>query len=156
MPRGGSRRTSTPGRYTCSTSSPRGRPARSSRPSCAPAEPASRPASQPAPRREERVMDLMSVTDAGFYYAEGGTTPMHVGSVTVFDGPAPSYGDLVRLLLGKLPQVPRYHQRVRTVPFSLGRPVWVDDEHFQILYHVRHTAVPRPGGPEQLRNLAGR
>ena len=101
-------------------------------------------------------MDLMSVTDTGFYYAEGGTTPMHVGSVTVFDGPAPSYGDLVRLLLGKLPQVPRYHQRVRTVPLGLGRPVWVDDEHFQILYHVRHTAVPAPGGPEQLRNLAGR
>jgi diacylglycerol O-acyltransferase len=101
-------------------------------------------------------MDLMSVTDAGFYYAEGGTTPMHVGSVTVFEGPAPSYGDLVRLLLGKLPQVPRYRQRVRTVPFGLGRPVWVDDEHFQILYHVRHTAVPRPGGAEQLRNLAGR
>jgi diacylglycerol O-acyltransferase / wax synthase len=101
-------------------------------------------------------MDLMSVTDTGFYYAEGGTTPMHVGSVTVFEGPAPSYGDLVRLLLGKLPQVPRYRQRVRTVPFGLGRPVWVDDEHFQILYHVRHTAVPRPGGAEQLRNLAGR
>jgi WS/DGAT/MGAT family acyltransferase len=101
-------------------------------------------------------MDLMSATDAGFYYAEGGNTPMHVGSVSVFDGPAPSYGDLVRLLLGKLPQIPRYRQRVRTVPFGLGRPAWVDDEHFQILYHVRHTAVPHPGGPEQLRNLAGR
>jgi WS/DGAT/MGAT family acyltransferase len=101
-------------------------------------------------------MDLMNATDAGFYYAEGGNTPMHVGSVSVFDGPAPSYGDLVRLLLSKLPHVPRYRQRVRTVPFGLGRPAWVDDEHFQILYHVRHTAVPRPGGPEQLRNLAGR
>jgi diacylglycerol O-acyltransferase len=101
-------------------------------------------------------MELMSATDAGFFHAEGGNTPMHVGSVSVFEGPAPSYGDLVRLLLGKLPQVPRYRQRVRTLPFDLGRPLWVDDEHFQILYHVRHTAVPRPGGPEQLRNLAGR
>ena len=101
-------------------------------------------------------MDRMSATDAGFYYAEGETTPMHVGSVAVFDGPPPSYGDLIRLLLGKLPQVPRYRQRVRRVPLQLGRPLWVDDEHFQILYHVRHTAVPRPGGPEQLRNLAGR
>jgi diacylglycerol O-acyltransferase len=98
----------------------------------------------------------MSATDAGFFYAEGGNTPMHVGSVSVFDGPAPSYGDIVRLLLGKLPLVPRYRQRVRTVPLGLGRPMWVDDEHFQILYHVRHSAVPRPGGPEQLRNLAGR
>jgi diacylglycerol O-acyltransferase len=101
-------------------------------------------------------VDRMSPTDAGFYYAETENTPMHVGSVAVFDGPAPSYGDLVRLLLGKIPQVPRYRQRVRSVPLQLGRPLWVDDEHFQILYHVRHTAVPRPGGPEQLRNLAGR
>jgi WS/DGAT/MGAT family acyltransferase len=74
----------------------------------------------------------------------------------VFEGPAPSYGDLVRLLVGKLPQVPRYRQRVRPVPMNLGRPMWVDDPHFQILYHVRHTAVPKPGGDEQLRNLAGR
>jgi WS/DGAT/MGAT family acyltransferase len=98
----------------------------------------------------------MSATDAGFYFAEGENTPMHVGSVAVFAGPAPSYGDVVRLLVGKLPQVPRYRQRVRTVPLHLGRPLWVDDEHFQVLYHVRHTAVPRPGGAEQLRNLAGR
>jgi WS/DGAT/MGAT family acyltransferase len=98
----------------------------------------------------------MSATDAGFYYAESENTPLHVGSVAVFDGPAPTYGDVVRLLLGKLPRVPRYRQRVREVPFSLGRPMWVDDPHFQILYHVRHTAVPSPGGDEQLRNLAGR
>jgi diacylglycerol O-acyltransferase / wax synthase len=101
-------------------------------------------------------VDRMSTTDAGFFFAEGENTPLHVGSVSVFAGPAPSYGDLVRLLLGKLPQVPRYRQRVRQVPLNLGRPLWVDDEHFQILYHVRHTAVPKPGSAEQLRNLAGR
>jgi diacylglycerol O-acyltransferase len=101
-------------------------------------------------------VDRMRATDASFYFAESENTPMHVGSVAVFDGPAPSYGDLVRLLASKLPQVPRYRQRVRPVPLHLGRPVWVDDEHFQILYHVRHTAVPAPGGAEQLRNLAGR
>ena len=101
-------------------------------------------------------MDRMSPTDAGFYYAESEDTPLHVGSVAVFEGPAPSYGDVVRLLLSKLPLVPRYRQRVRTVPMNLGRPLWVDDPHFQILYHVRHTAVPSPGSEEQLRNLAGR
>jgi diacylglycerol O-acyltransferase / wax synthase len=101
-------------------------------------------------------VDRMSATDAGFYFAESENTPMHVGSVSVFEGPAPTYGDLVRLLLGKMPLVPRYRQRVRAVPMHLGRPLWVDDEHFQILYHVRHTAVPKPGGREQLRNLAGR
>ncbi|WP_249933241.1 wax ester/triacylglycerol synthase family O-acyltransferase [Blastococcus sp. CCUG 61487] len=98
----------------------------------------------------------MSALDSGFYFAESENTPMHVGSVAVFDGPAPSYGDVVRLLLSKLPLVPRYRQRVREVPLQLGRPMWVDDPHFQILYHVRHTAVPRPGSDEQLRNLAGR
>jgi diacylglycerol O-acyltransferase / wax synthase len=101
-------------------------------------------------------VDRMSATDAGFYFAESENTPLHVGSVAVFDGPAPSYGDLVRLLLSKLPLVPRYRQRVKTVPLQLGRPLWVDDPHFQILYHVRHTAVPKPGGDDQLRNLAGR
>jgi WS/DGAT/MGAT family acyltransferase len=98
----------------------------------------------------------MSATDASFYFAESENTPMHVGSVAVFEGPAPSYGDVIRLLLSKLPLVPRYRQRVREVPMQLGRPMWVDDPHFQILYHVRHTAVPKPGSDEQLRNLAGR
>jgi len=98
----------------------------------------------------------MSALDSGFFFAESENTPMHVGSVAVFEGPAPTYGDVVRLLLSKLPLVPRYRQRVREVPMQLGRPVWVDDPHFQILYHVRHTAVPGPGSDEQLRNLAGR
>jgi diacylglycerol O-acyltransferase len=101
-------------------------------------------------------VDRMSALDSGFFFAESENTPMHVGSVAVFDGPAPTYGDVVRLLLSKLPLVPRYRQRVREVPMQLGRPVWVDDPHFQILYHVRHTAVPGPGSDEQLRNLAGR
>jgi diacylglycerol O-acyltransferase / wax synthase len=101
-------------------------------------------------------VDRMSALDAGFYVAEDENAPLHVGAVMVFEGPAISYGDLIRLLLARLPRVPRYRQRVRTAPLHLSRPAWVDDEHFQILYHVRHTAVPAPGGPEQLRNLAGR
>src|SRR3954466_14746317 len=101
-------------------------------------------------------MERMNALDAGFLFAERENTPLHIGSVTVFEGAAPAYGDLIRMILGKLPQVPRYRQRVRTVPMNLGRPVWVDDPHFQILYHVRHTAVPAPGGAEELRNLAGR
>src|SRR3978361_295295 len=98
----------------------------------------------------------MRANDDGFFYADSENTPLHVGSVSVFEGPAPTYGDMVRLLLAKLPKVPRYRQRVREVPLGLGRPLWVDDPHFQILYHVRHTAVPGPGSDEQLRNLAGR
>ncbi|MEC4019578.1 WS/DGAT/MGAT family O-acyltransferase [Streptomyces sp. H27-D2] len=98
----------------------------------------------------------MSAIDAGFYFVEDENVPMHVGSVLVFEGPAPSYGDVIRLFVSKLAAVPRYRQRVMSLPLHLGRPVWVDDDHFQILYHVRHTAVPSPGGDDQLRNLAGR
>jgi WS/DGAT/MGAT family acyltransferase len=101
-------------------------------------------------------MERMSTLDAGFFFVEDENTPMHVGSVAVFDGPPPSYGDVVRLLAARLSDVPRYRQRVRTVPLHLGRPVWTDDPHFEILYHIRHSAVPGPGGAEQLRNLAGR
>ncbi|MBO2446390.1 wax ester/triacylglycerol synthase family O-acyltransferase [Actinomadura barringtoniae] len=98
----------------------------------------------------------MSGLDASFYLLENENTPLHVASVVVFEGPAPSYGDLVRAIVAKLPLVPRYRQRVRSVPLHLGRPVWADDPHFQVLYHVRHTALPAPGNDEQLRNLAGR
>ncbi|HWO63323.1 MAG TPA: wax ester/triacylglycerol synthase family O-acyltransferase [Umezawaea sp.] len=98
----------------------------------------------------------MSAMDASFYFVEDENVPMHVGSVLVFEGPAPSYGDVIRLFLSKMDSVPRYRQRVKSLPLHVGRPVWVDDDHFQILYHVRHTAVPSPGGDDQLRNLAGR
>src|SRR5438105_6381966 len=107
-------------------------------------------------RRRRTAVDRMSAQDASFLHIEDGNNPMHVGNVAVFEGPAPSYGDFVRAVASKLPLVPRYRQRVRFVPSGLGRPVWVDDPHFQILYHIRHTAVPPPGGREQLRNLAGR
>src|SRR5918994_5057561 len=130
---------------------------RHARPRRPPRRRARRPRSEQSDRgSEEQNVDRMSALDASFFYAESENTPMHVGSVAVFDGPAPTYGDVVRLILSKLPKVPRYRQRVRPVPMQLGRPVWVDDPHFQILYHVRHTAVPRPGSDEQLRNLAGR
>ncbi|WP_203921440.1 wax ester/triacylglycerol synthase family O-acyltransferase [Rugosimonospora africana] len=98
----------------------------------------------------------MSILDAGLLRDDGGGVPMHAGTVAVFDGPAPTYLDLVRLLLARLSLVPRYRQRVRTVPLGLGRPAWVDDEHFQVRYHLRHAAVPAPGGAGQLRDLAGR
>ena len=101
-------------------------------------------------------MQRMSSLDAGFFFAENDRTPLQFATVGVFEGEPPSYGDLVRLIMSKLPQVPKYRQRVRRVPFNLARPVWTDDQHFQVLYHVRHTAVPSPGGAEELRNLAGR
>ena len=101
-------------------------------------------------------MERMSTLDAGFFFVEHQNVPMHLGSLAVFEGPAPAYNDLVRLLAAKLPLVPRYRQLVRTMPLQIFRPVWVDDEHFEITYHVRHAAVPVPGGQEQLRTLAAK
>ena len=100
-------------------------------------------------------MERMSTLDAGFYFVEHKNVPMHLGSLVVFEGPAPAYQDLVDLYAAKLPLVPRYRQVVRTVPLQVFRPAWADDEHFEIGYHVRHAAVPKPGGARQLRHLAG-
>jgi WS/DGAT/MGAT family acyltransferase len=101
-------------------------------------------------------MERMNTLDAGFYFVEHENVPMHLGSLALFEGPAPDYADVVQLIAAKLPLVPRYRQVVRTSPLQLFRPVWVDDEHFEIGYHVRHSAIPPPGGETQLRNLAGR
>jgi WS/DGAT/MGAT family acyltransferase len=94
--------------------------------------------------------------DATFYHLESPTTPMHVGSVSVMEGPAPRYEELTGLLATKLPLVRRYRQRVRTVPLALGRPVWVDDQDFRIDQHVHHATVVAPGGDEHLRDLVAR
>ena len=80
---------------------------------------------------------------------------MHIGGVSIFEGPAPPFEELEAMVAGKLAAVPRYRQKVRFVPLGLGRPVWVDDPHFNLGYHLRHTALPAPGGDAELRNLAG-
>ena len=101
-------------------------------------------------------MDRMSPLDATFLHIEDGVNHMHIASCAIFEGPAPAYDDLVALFRGKLPLVPRYRQKVRFVPGGMGRPVWVDDPHFRIDYHLRHTALPPPGSPDDLRRLMGR
>jgi len=98
----------------------------------------------------------MSPLDASFLHVEDAVSHMHIGSVALFEGPPPSHEDVVAAIASKLPLVPRYRQKVRFVPFDLARPVWVDDPHFHIDYHVRRTAMPSPGGDEQLRRLVGR
>ncbi len=69
---------------------------------------------------------------------------MHVASVMVFEGEAPTLKELVDHVDSRLHLVPRYRQRLAYVPFGQGRPVWTDDPHFNPYYHVRHTALPRP------------
>jgi WS/DGAT/MGAT family acyltransferase len=101
-------------------------------------------------------VDRLSPLDASFLHIENDVNHMHIGSVGIFEGPAPEYSALVNMIKSKLPLVPRYRQVVRFVPLDLGRPVWVDDAHFNIEYHVRHTALPAPGGEPELRRLVGR
>jgi WS/DGAT/MGAT family acyltransferase len=98
----------------------------------------------------------LTALDATFLYLEDRSAHMHVGAVAVFEGRPPAYRDLVRLIASRLDRVPRYRQRLAFVPFELGRPAWVDDAHLDLEFHVRHTALPAPGGEEQLERLAGR
>jgi diacylglycerol O-acyltransferase len=102
------------------------------------------------------VAERLSGLDASFLYLEEGETHMHVASTTLFEGPAPAYADFRDHIESRLPLVPRFRQKLRFVPFSQGRPVWVDDPHLNLAYHVRHTSLPEPGSEAQLRRLAAR
>jgi diacylglycerol O-acyltransferase / wax synthase len=102
------------------------------------------------------AVERLSTLDAGFYFVEHQNVPMHIGSLAVFDGPAPKYGDLFALFESKIPRVPRYRQVVRTLPLQVFRPFWADDQQFELDYHLRHSVVPAPGKTEQLRELASR
>ena len=101
-------------------------------------------------------MDWMSPTDASFLHLEGPVNPMHIGGVSIFEGPPPPFEQLEEMVAGKLGLVPRYRQKVRFIPLGLGRPVWVDDPHFNLSYHLRHSALPPPGRNAQLRRTAAR
>jgi diacylglycerol O-acyltransferase / wax synthase len=101
-------------------------------------------------------MDRLSPLDSLFLHVEDGVTHMHIGSCAIFEGPAPPYEKVLKLVERKLPRLPRYRQKVRFVPGELGRPLWIDDCHFNLAYHVRHSALPPPGGPDELNALMGR
>ncbi len=101
-------------------------------------------------------MESMSAQDAMFLHVENDVTPMHIGGVSIFEGPPPPFVDVRAMVDSKLHHTPRYRQKVRFVPMGVGEPVWVDDPHFNIDYHLRHSAVPSPGTEAQLRAMAAR
>ena len=101
-------------------------------------------------------MHRLSSQDTSFLHFEDAVSHMHIGSVAVMEAPPPTYQEIERMVAAKLPRIPRYRQRVRFLPLALGRPVWVDDPHFHLRYHLRRTALPQPGGDAELRNLVGR
>jgi diacylglycerol O-acyltransferase len=101
--------------------------------------------------------DRLTGLDTAFLHLENHSTAhMHVASVMIFEGSAPTPQELVDHVQSRLHLVPRYRQRLAYVPLEQGRPVWTDDPHFNPHYHIRHTALPRPGDEAALKRLAGR
>lgn len=108
--------------------------------------------------------DRLTALDLSFlqYESVDPNVHMHVGAVALFDG-APLLGldggiDIDRIRRGidsALGESPRFRQKLATIPL-VESPVWIDDEHFNLQYHVRHTALPQPGSMEKLKALAGR
>ncbi len=100
--------------------------------------------------------ERLSVLDELFLHLEGPDTHMHVGGIALFDGPPPDYEEVKDMIARRLQLVPRFRQKLAFIPFGMGRPVWVDDTHFNLEYHVRHTALPAPGDEIKLKRLAAR
>jgi diacylglycerol O-acyltransferase / wax synthase len=105
---------------------------------------------------QTRHLDRLSSIDASFLHNEGQASHMHVGGITIFEGPPPAIQDLLDHIRGRLHLVPRYRQKLAVPPLETGRPLWADDPNFNLEYHVRHTALPEPGSEQQLLRLAAR
>jgi diacylglycerol O-acyltransferase len=110
----------------------------------------------------EPTHERLSFLDTSFLALESPETHMHVGSVMIFDSGSLINDDggldvakIRAYINGRIHMVPRYRQKLAWIPLE-QYPVWVDDPDFSIEYHVRHTALPRPGTTEQLRQLASR
>jgi diacylglycerol O-acyltransferase len=104
------------------------------------------------------MVTRLSASDASFYGLEDSSTPMYVGTLSILRKPRAglSYETLLATVEARLPQIPRYRQKVREVTLGLARPVWVDDRDFDITYHIRRSALPSPGSDAQLHDLVAR
>ena len=104
------------------------------------------------------MVSRLSASDATFFHLENTSTPMYVGSLAILRKPRAglSYETLLATVEQRLPQIPRYRQKVREVTLGLARPVWVDDRDFDITYHIRRSALPSPGSDAQLHDLVAR
>ncbi len=104
------------------------------------------------------MVTRLSASDASFYHLEETSTPMYVGTLSILRKPRAglSYETLLATVEQRLPQIPRYRQKVREVTLGLARPVWIDDREFDITYHIRRSALPSPGSDSQLHELIAR
>jgi diacylglycerol O-acyltransferase / wax synthase len=104
----------------------------------------------------QKHLDRLTAVDASFLHQEGTHSHMHVGGVTIVEGPPPPMEEFLAQIRMRLHLVPRYRHKLAHTALDSGRPVWIDDPNFSLAYHVRHTALPAPGEWEQLCNLTAR
>jgi diacylglycerol O-acyltransferase / wax synthase len=102
------------------------------------------------------MQERLSSFDMSSLLAERGPIHVHVGATILLDGEPPELEELLDHVDQRLGLVPRFRQKVRSTPLGLTNPVWADDARFDLRWHVRHTALPRPGTMAQLRELVGR
>ncbi|HEY4428012.1 MAG TPA: wax ester/triacylglycerol synthase family O-acyltransferase [Solirubrobacteraceae bacterium] len=104
----------------------------------------------------QRHLDRLTPVDAAFLHQESPVSHMHIGGVTIVEGPPPSMDEFLEQIRRRLHLVPRYRQKLANTALDSGRPVWIDDPSFNLEYHIRHTALPAPGRWEQLQDLTAR
>src|SRR5580693_2763376 len=104
----------------------------------------------------QRHLDRLTPVDASFLHQESAVSHMHIGGLTIVEGPPPSMEEFLEQIRRRLHLVPRYRHKLAYTAIDSGRPVWVDDPSFNLDYHVRHTALPAPGKWEQLQDLTAR
>lgn len=104
--------------------------------------------------------EQLSALDAAFLYLER-TAPLNIGSLAIFEGGPLASGraglvEVQRAVAARLHRLPRFRKKLRTVPFGIGHPVWVDDPDFDITRHVREARIAPPGGDDELKDLMAR
>jgi diacylglycerol O-acyltransferase / wax synthase len=104
----------------------------------------------------QRHLDRLTPIDASFLHQEGPSSHMHVGGMTIVEGPPPPMEEFLEQIRRRLHLVPRYRHKLAHTALDSGRPVWIDDPSFNLEYHVRHTALPTPGEFDQLCSLTAR
>ncbi len=104
----------------------------------------------------QKHLDRLTPVDASFLHQEGPSSHMHVGGLTIVEGPPPPMEEFLEQIRRRLHLVPRYRHKLAFTALDSGRPVWIDDPNFNLEYHVRHTALPTPGGFDQLSGLTAR
>ncbi|MCW3031704.1 MAG: wax ester/triacylglycerol synthase family O-acyltransferase [Solirubrobacterales bacterium] len=104
----------------------------------------------------QRHLDRLTPVDASFLHQEGANSHMHIGGLTLIEGPPPSMEEFLEQIRRRLHLVPRYRHKLAHTAIDSGRPVWVDDPNFNLEYHIRHSALPPPGSWDQLQDLTAR